>query len=87
MARILIGLLFAGSVLLLSNVSPALAQEPDGTVKITRRFVSEGVGMSWGDGVLTYKVRIILSPSRLMGSSEMWTSELPPQNCPVRYSN
>ncbi|PYJ71941.1 MAG: hypothetical protein DME76_00235 [Verrucomicrobia bacterium] len=55
MPRILIGLLFAGSVLLLSNVSPALAQEPDGTVKITRRFVSEGVGMSWGDGVLTYK--------------------------------
>ena len=37
------------------NVSPALAQGPDGTVKITRRFVSERVGMSWGDGLLTYK--------------------------------
>jgi hypothetical protein len=55
MARKLIVLLIAGSVLLLSNVTRVAAQEPDGTVKITRRSVAEGVGLSWGDGVLTYK--------------------------------
>ena len=55
MARLLIGLLIAGSVLLLSNMARVAAQEPDGTVKITRRSVSEAVGLSWGDGVLTYK--------------------------------
>ena len=31
------------------------AQAPDGTVKITRRSVSEGIGLSWGEGVLTYR--------------------------------
>jgi hypothetical protein len=36
-------------------MTPVVAQEPDGTVKITRRSVSEAVGLSWGDGVLTYK--------------------------------
>jgi len=55
MARKLIVLLIAGSVLLLLNIARVAAQEPDGTVKITRRSVAEGVGLSWGDGVLTYK--------------------------------
>ena len=31
------------------------AQVPDGTVKITARSVAPGVGLSWGEGVLTYK--------------------------------
>jgi hypothetical protein len=31
------------------------AQEADGTVKITRRSVAEGIGLSWGEGVLSYK--------------------------------
>jgi hypothetical protein len=55
MSRIILGLLVAGSVLLLSNTSSVLAQEPDGTVKITRRSVAEGIGLSWGEGVLNYK--------------------------------
>ena len=55
MDRILIGFLFATTVLLPSNVSSAPAQAPDGTVKITSRLVSPGIGLSWGDGVLTYK--------------------------------
>ncbi|HEU4345364.1 MAG TPA: DUF1134 domain-containing protein [Candidatus Binatia bacterium] len=55
MGRILIRLLLAAGFLLLSSVSPAPAQAPDGTVKITSRFVSPGIGLSWGDGVLTYK--------------------------------
>lgn len=54
MGRKLVGLI-AGSILLLSNVSSVPAQEPDATVKITRRSVAEGIGLSWGEGVLTYK--------------------------------
>ena len=54
MGRKLVGLI-AGSILLLSNVSSVSAQEPDATVKITRRSVAEGIGLSWGEGVLTYK--------------------------------
>lgn len=54
MGRKIFGLI-AGSVLLLSDTSPVPAQEADGTVKITRRSVSEGIGLTWGEGVLTYK--------------------------------
>jgi hypothetical protein len=39
----------------LSIVSSVSAQEADGTVKIRSRMVSPGIGLSWGDGVLTYK--------------------------------
>lgn len=55
MAHTLIGLFIAGSVLLSFNVPRVTAQEPDATVKITRRSVAEGVGLSWGDGVLSFK--------------------------------
>ncbi len=55
MTRIFLTLLMVGSLLATSKVSLTLAQEPDATVKITRRSVSEAVGLSWGDGVLTYK--------------------------------
>jgi hypothetical protein len=55
MDRTVIGFLFVASVVLLSNVSSASAQVPDGTVKITARSVAPGVGLSWGEGVLTYK--------------------------------
>ncbi|MGE5306022.1 MAG: hypothetical protein ACM3TN_22140 [Alphaproteobacteria bacterium] len=57
MARTLLLILIAGSVWLPSNIGLVAAQEPDGTVKITRRSVAEGVGLSWGDGVLTFKGR------------------------------
>ncbi len=42
-------------ILLLPCVSPAADQTADGTVKITRRSVAEGIGLTWGEGVLTYK--------------------------------
>ena len=56
MSRKLLGLigLIAGTILLLSN-SFAAAEEPDATIKITTRMVAPGIGLSWGDGVLTYK--------------------------------
>ena len=55
MGRILLGLFIAGGLLLAANTSSDAAQTPDGTVKITRRSVAEGIGLSWGEGVLTYK--------------------------------
>ena len=55
MDRTVIGSLLVASLLLLSNVSSAPAQVPDGTIKITARSVAPGVGLSWGEGVLTYK--------------------------------
>jgi hypothetical protein len=53
MNRKLLGLI-AGTILLLSN-SLSAAEEPDGTIKIATRMVAPGIGLSWGDGVLTYK--------------------------------
>jgi hypothetical protein len=53
MSRKLLGLI-AGTILLLSN-SLSAAEEPDGTIKITTRMAAPGIGLSWGDGVLTYK--------------------------------
>jgi hypothetical protein len=57
MVRASLKLLIMTSLLLTSNVSPMLAQAPDGTVKITSRMVAQGVGLSWGEGILTYKGR------------------------------
>lgn len=55
MHRILVGILIAGSILLPSNFSLVAAQVPDGTIKVTSRMVAQGIGLSWGDGVLMYK--------------------------------
>ena len=55
MGPVLLSLLIAGSILLGPRLSSDAAQAPDGTVKITHRSVSEGIGLSWGEGVLTYK--------------------------------
>jgi hypothetical protein len=52
MARSLVTIV--GCVLFFTALSGA-AQVPDGMVKITRRSVAEGIGLSWGEGVLTYK--------------------------------
>jgi hypothetical protein len=55
MRHALLGVLIVGNILLISAINAVAAQQPDGRVKITRRSVSEGVGLSWGDGVLTYQ--------------------------------
>ena len=55
MGRRLLGLLIIGIFLLAAKIFPVPAQEPDGTVKITRRSAAPAVGLSWGDGVLTYQ--------------------------------
>ena len=55
MIRRLLRLIIIGSLLLAWNISLNGAQAPDDTVKITSRMVAPGIGLSWGDGVLTYK--------------------------------
>lgn len=53
MARLLETVLIA--LLLFPCAYSGAAQTPDGTVKITRRSVSEGIGLTWGEGVLNYQ--------------------------------
>ena len=45
----------AGTVFLLSVCFSVAAEEPAGTVKITTRMLAPGIGLSWGDGILSYK--------------------------------
>ena len=37
------------------TIAFAPAQAPDATLRITSRMVSSGIGLSWGEGVLTYQ--------------------------------
>ena len=53
MRRAIITLLMGG--LLLSWTFASIAEQADGTVKITGKSVAAGIGYSWGNGVLTYK--------------------------------
>ena len=55
MTRNFLKLLIIVSSFLIWNVPLTLAQTPDGAVKITSRMVAPGIGLSWGEGVLTYK--------------------------------
>lgn len=57
MDRRISSFLFTLSFLLLAHTSAVPAQVPDGTLKITRRTVSPGIGLEWGQGVLTYNGR------------------------------
>jgi hypothetical protein len=72
---------FALSFLLLAHTSATPAQAPDGTLKITRRTVSPGIGVEWGQGVLTYNGRDYPFSYRAGGTfrhvdTEMTTVEL-----------
>jgi len=57
MVRTLLRLALISGLLLTIVAASFAAQGADGTVKITTRSVSTGVGLSWGEGVLTYKGR------------------------------
>jgi hypothetical protein len=74
-------LLLLLSLLLLAYASAAPTQVPDGTVKITRRTVAPGIGVAWGEGVLTYNGQDYPFSYRAGGSfrdvdTEMTTVEL-----------
>jgi len=55
MVRAALKLIIVGSLLLTSRVSLTAAEVREGTVKITSRMVAPGIGLSWGEGVLSYK--------------------------------
>ena len=57
MGRTLLGLIIVSSLLLVSNIPPLPSQVADSTVRITSRMVAPGVGLSWGEGVLSYQGR------------------------------
>jgi hypothetical protein len=44
-----------GWIVLLASLAVHAGQSPDATLKITRRSVAEGIGLTWGEGVLTYQ--------------------------------
>ena len=48
-------LALCGWAVLFGTLAVFGGQSPDGTLKITRRSVSEGIGLTWGDGVLVYR--------------------------------
>jgi hypothetical protein len=55
MKRTLMGAAIVVTILFLALAGRALAQAPDGTVKMTGKSIAAGVGYSWGSGVLTYQ--------------------------------
>ncbi len=54
MRRIWISVMIVGGMLL-ATMAPGAAEEPDGAIRITSRSIAPAVGLTWGDGVLTYK--------------------------------
>jgi hypothetical protein len=48
-------LTIVGTIWFLAPIRPAVAQVPDGTVKITGKSIAAGLGFSWGSGVLIYQ--------------------------------
>lgn len=55
MVRRLLRSTIISGLLLAVAVSAFAAQTPDGTVKIKSRMVAQGIGLSWGEGVLIYR--------------------------------
>ena len=51
----LVSLMLLGIVLLGASLAAGATAAADGKVKITSRMVAVGIGLSGGDGVLTYK--------------------------------
>jgi len=47
--------LLAAAALAVSVAAPATAEEPSGTIRIESTSVALGIGVTWGDGVLTYE--------------------------------
>ena len=55
MGRTFLGWLIVASSLLLPQLSFDATQAPEGALKITTRTVAPGTGLSWGEGLLSYK--------------------------------
>jgi hypothetical protein len=55
MKRLKVGFLVAATLFLLSGIASAQDNKPDATLKMVQRGVALGIGVSWGDGTLTFK--------------------------------
>lgn len=55
MKQFRIGLVVLASLFFLAGVASAVDTKPDATLNLTQRGVALGIGVSWGDGVLTFK--------------------------------
>ncbi len=55
MKRLKNGLAVLATFIFLAGIASAADNKPDATLKLTQRGVALGIGVSWGDGVLTFK--------------------------------
>ena len=55
MKRLKMGLAVLATLFFLAGIASAADNTPDATLKLTQRGVALGFGISWGEGVLTFK--------------------------------
>jgi outer membrane immunogenic protein len=55
MKRLKIGLAVLATLIFLACIASAADNEPDATLKLTQRGVALGIGVSWGEGTVTFK--------------------------------
>ncbi len=55
MRRSLIGLLIFVGMSVSLTITDAAEHKADGTIRITGRSIAPAVGLTWGDGILTYR--------------------------------
>ncbi|MBI5593892.1 MAG: DUF1134 domain-containing protein [Deltaproteobacteria bacterium] len=55
MKRLKMGLVVLATLFFLAGIASARDNKPDATLKLTQRGVALGVGVSWGEGTLTFK--------------------------------
>ena len=53
--RLRIGLAVLATLIFLTGIASAADNKPDATLKLTQRGVAIGIGVSWGDGIVTFK--------------------------------
>jgi len=55
MKRFQIGLVVLATLFFSTGIASAQDNKPDATLKLTQRGVALGIGVSWGEGTLTFK--------------------------------
>jgi hypothetical protein len=60
MRHIIMSVMAIASLMLLLNLIPAEVEQPDATLTWNMVSMADGVGYSWGTGVLTFQVKLTL---------------------------
>jgi len=55
MKRLKMGLAVLATLFFLAGIASAADNKPDATLKLTERGVALGIGVSWGEGTVTFK--------------------------------